>query len=350
MTANDNISPLMLFIFYAFYSTVFVVSIVGNIWVLATCYKSFKRNHSFPLMWLVTNLASADLLFTFLSLFNAVSILWRWVGGDVTCKLQGFLIETSYTTSITTLVIISYQRLKAVTDPFSVRVGSWSNRVYAKIAIIWVCCLAICSPLAHIYRIETNADGRTVCANTTWGTTGRQIYYSFHAIFFFLLPLLYMIFTQGNIFRALRTRVLPMSNSVIVTSNNRHKKVAKTLVALTTAFALCWSPFMITRTLLYFYLVSPGVVWRGSQLLILLNTALDPLLYGFYGGELKSILRNVFRCNYWNRAESHANSIMTFERSQQSLRLNRTHATSGRSQRETKAVSQENIKNRLSFY
>ena len=327
MTTNDNISPFMFIVFYAFYSTVFVVSIVGNIWVLATCYKNFKRNHDFPLMWLVTNLASADLLFTFLSLFNAVSFQWRWVGGDATCKLQGFLIEASYTTSITTLMTISYQRLKAITDPFSARVGAWPNREYGKIAIIWVSCLAICSPLAHIYRVETNADGRTVCANTTWGTTGRQIYYSLHAIFFFVLLLLYMIFTQGNIFRALRTRVLPISNSVIVTSNNRHKKVARTLVALTTAFALCWSPFMIARTLLYFYLISPGLVWRGSQLLIFLNTALDPLLYGFYGGELKHILRKVFRCNYWNRAESGANSTMTLERSQQSLGLHRTRAT-----------------------
>ena len=292
-------------------------------------------------MWLVTNLASADLLFTFLSLFNVVSFLWRWVGGNASCKLQGFLIETSYTTSITTLVIISYQRLKAITDPFSARVGSWQNREYTKIVVIWVSSLVICSPLSHIYHVETNDDGRAVCANTTWGTTGRQVYYSLHAMFFFVLPLLYMIFTQRNIFRALHTRVLPIRDSVIVRSNNRQKKVARTLVALTTAFALCWSPFMITRTLLYFYLVSPGLLWRGSQLLIFLNTALDPLLYGFYGGELKSKLRKLFRCNYWNKVELDATSAMTLERSQRSLGLHQTRATSRRSHRERKVVLQE---------
>ena len=342
MTTDDNISPLMVVTFCVFYSAVFIVSIVGNIWVLVTCYKSFKRNNDFPLMWLVTNLASADLLFTFLSLFNVVSFLRRWVGGDATCKLQGFLIETSYTTSITTLVIISYQRLKAITDPFSARVGNWPNREYTKIVVIWVSCLAICSPLAHIYRVETSENGRTICANTTWGTTGRQVYYSLHATFFFVLPLLYMIFTQRNIFRALHSRVLPINDSVILSSNNRQKRVARTLVALTTAFALCWSPFMITRTMLYFHLVSPGLIWRGSQLLICLNTALDPLLYGFYGGELKSKLRNVFRCNYWNRVESDPCSAITLERSQKSLGLHRTHTTSRRSYREIKFISQEN--------
>ena len=348
MTTNDNISPLMVIIFCVFYSTVFIVSLVGNTWVLVTCYKGLKRNHDFPLMWLVANLTCADLLFTFLTLFNVVSFLWRWVGGDITCKLQGFLIETSYTTSITTLVTISHQRLKAITDPFNARIGNWSNREYIKIVIIWVSCLAICSPLAHIYRVETNEDGRTVCVNTTWGTIGRQIYYSLHAVFFFAIPLLYMIFTQRNIFRALRTRVLPVSNSFVTKSNHRHKKVAKTLAALTTAFVLCWSPFMITRTLLYFYLVSPGLVWRASQLLICLNAALDPLLYGFYGGNLKSTLRRVFRCNYRNGSESDA-STMAMDRTQHSLALRQTYTINRRSNRETNTTPKENNTTRLSF-
>ncbi|XP_078358768.1 galanin receptor 2a-like [Oculina patagonica] len=339
MTTNDNISPLMFIIFLVFYSTVFIISIVGNTWVLVTCYKSMKRNRDTPLMWLVANLASADLLFTFLTILNAVSFVWRWVGGDTTCKLQGFLIETSYTTSITTLVIISYQRLKAITDPFNARTTNWSNKEYIKIVIIWVSCLAVCSPLAHVYRVETK-DGRAVCANTTWGPVGRQIYYSLHAIFFFAIPLLYMIFTQRNIFRALRTRVLPIRNSFITRSNHRHKKVARTLAALTTAFVFCWSPFMITRTLLYFYLVSPGLVWRGSQLLICLNAALDPLLYGFYGGNLKSALRRVLRCNY-RGSESDA-STMIFVRTQHSLALCETHTINRISNGEAKATSKEN--------
>ena len=346
MTTNDNISLLMVIVLGAFYGVVFIVSIVGNTWVLITCYKSFKRNHDFPLKWLVTNLASADLLFTFLTLLNLVSFLWRWVGGDITCKLQGFLIESTYTTSITTLVTISYERLKAIKDPINARVRNWSNRDCIKIVIIWISCLAVCSPLAHIYRVETNKDGRTVCANTTWGTVGRQIYYSLHAAFFFAIPLLYMIFTQRSIFRALRIRVLPISNSFITRSNHRHKKVAKTLAALTTAFVICWSPFMITRTLLYSYIVSPGLVWRASQVLICLNAALDPLLYGIYGGNLKSAFRRVLRCVYQNRTESNY-TTMPVSRTEHSLALHQnhlheTHTNNVRASTETKTTSNEN--------
>jgi len=94
------------------------------------------------------------------------------------------------------------------------------------------------------------------------------------------------------------TSVVLISNLFMRKSNQRYRKAAKTLAALTIAFVLCWSPFMITR-LIYFHMVSPGVVWKASQLFIFLNAALDPLLYGSFGGNLKSSLRRVFfRKNY----------------------------------------------------
>ena len=132
------------------------------------------------------------------------------------------------------------------------------------------------------------------------GNIGRQIFYSLHATLFFIIPFLYMIFTQAQIRRALHSRVGVINKTFIERSDRRHKKVAKTLAALTAAFAICWSPFMVTRTLLYFHLASYGFIWRGSQLLICLNAALDPLLYAgyFIGGNLKSVLQRLLRCNY----------------------------------------------------
>ena len=257
MIASDSSSPLKLVFFCALYTTVFVLSTLGNTWVMLTCFKTLRQKYS-PFKCLVANLASADLLFTLLTPLNAISFLWRWVGGDITCKFQGFLIEATYTTSITTLVVISYQRLKAITDPFNSRIRAWPSRDYYKPFIIWGLCLAVCLPLLHIYRVQTYENSDVLCSNATWGTTSRQIYYSLHAIFFFAIPLLYMIFTQFQIRRALRSRVrvLPMRNSSIVKHDRKHKRVARTLAALTIAFVLCWSPFMITRTLIYFHMAS----------------------------------------------------------------------------------------------
>ena len=82
------------------------------------------------------------------------------------------------------------------------------------------------------------------------------------------------------------TKDIPLSSSErysihvisrIINSNQRHKKVAKTLPALSLAFFSSQSPFMIPRLLMYFNLVSPGLVWRAAQLMIFLNVALDLL-------------------------------------------------------------------------
>ena len=287
MASNDNFS-LMVIGLLIFYGFILIISLVDNIWVLVTCYRNLRRNRFSP-MWYVANLASADLLFTFLTPFHAINFSWRWVGGDVICKLHGFLANTSYNTSITTLVVISYLRLKAITDPFNSRSDNFSNREYTKLVLIWCMCLVISLPTASINKAETNEDGKLICANTSLGSTGREIYCTVHAILFFIIPLIYIIVTQRKIFHSLRANVIPMCNSHIINSNQRHKKVAKTLPALSLAFFSSQSPFMIHRLLMYFNLVSAGLVWGPAQLMIFLNVALDPLQYGYYGENLKSI-------------------------------------------------------------
>lgn len=325
MAASDDTPQYMVVFFIVFYSTVFLMSTVGNTWVIITCYKNLKQRH-FPLMWLVANLAFADLLFTFLTILNVIAFLWRWVGGEGICKLHGFLVEATYTTSITTLVLITFQRLKAITDPFKARINSWASREYMKLAIIWFLCFTVCSPLMPIYRVVAQENGAIVCVNTKWGDIGRQIYYSIHAIFFFAIPLLYMIFTQSLIHRALQTRVVSIiSNSYIARSNQRHKKVAKTLAALSVAFVLCWSPFMVIRTLIYFHLASPDLIWRAAQLLICLNAALDPILYGYYGGNLKSVLKRLVRCNFAEKRFSNSTSVIMIRANASTYAQEHTH-------------------------
>ena len=287
MSDSDNFSLPLVISFIVFYFSAFLLSTLGNAWVLLICYKTMKRRNV-SLMWLVINLATADLLFMLLSIFNAISFLRRWVGGSIVCKLHGFLVETTYTASIATLVVISYERLTAISDPLNARARNVSNKGYRKIVLVWGVCLAVCSPLLALYQL-VDEKGEMVCNNTTLGDVGRQVFYSLHVFFFFVCPLSYMIISQSKIFRSLRTRRVAPTQMEI--SNTRHKKVAKTLFALTTVFVLCWSPFMVMRTLKYFYLAQSNVIWTSSRLLIILNTVLDPILYGIYGGNLRTSLR-----------------------------------------------------------
>ena len=286
MAKNDGISlPLVIF-GSCFYFFAYAFAITGNCFVLSVCY---KRSGSSSLRWFIGNLAIADLTFALLSILDIISFLWTWVGGQVTCKIQCFWIEACYTTSIMTLVLISFQRIKAVLHPFNARLSDVEG-AKRKVVALWLGSLVVCSPLLYAYQVVTlDLSGQIICTNRPFGDLGRQIYYSIHAVCFFIVPLVYMIYAQTAIFLALirsSRRVCPTQNAFATSYTNRHRKVAKTLAALTLAFIICWSPFMIVRTLMYFHLFSEGHVWRASQLLVMLNTVLDPILYGIYGENL----------------------------------------------------------------
>ncbi|RMX57806.1 hypothetical protein pdam_00006762 [Pocillopora damicornis] len=69
-----------------------------------------------------------------------------------------------------------------------------------------------------------------------------------------------------------------MSNTTASVHYKRHYKVARVLAALTIAFVICWSPFMVTRTMMYFHLTNG-----------------DPILYGVYGEAMRQYARSLFK-------------------------------------------------------
>jgi len=126
-----------------------------------------------------------------------------------------------------------------------------------------------------------------------------------------------MLYAQFTIFCTLRSRSqsFPEKSCFSTTLTCTHRKVAKTLTALTVAFVICWSPFMIFRTLRYFHLWNEKHVWKTSQLLILMNTALDPILYGIYSENLssKKVFGGIVRCFSFIRPSARARIFTTTE-------------------------------------
>lgn len=144
-----------------------------------------------------------------------------------------------------TLVLISFERLQAVVEPFRARFIA-KESVHRKLIAIWVSSIIIASPSLYAYEAQVDASNAVFCTNIKFGDMGRQIYYSIHAVCFFIFPLIYMIYTQRSIFLSLRSGVFTTRNALeTVRTVQRHHKVAITLAALTVAFAICWSPFMV---------------------------------------------------------------------------------------------------------
>lgn len=157
MATSDGFPRAIVVSFVFFYFLVFGLSTIGNCLVLSICYRAIKRNAS-SLKWFIANLAIADLTFTCLSILDFIAFLWTWLGGQVTCKLQSFLIEACYTASIMTLVVISLERLKAVVDPFSTRTSA-PEGVYRKLAGLWFVSFVGASPLLYAYQAHEDRAG-----------------------------------------------------------------------------------------------------------------------------------------------------------------------------------------------
>ena len=283
-----------------FYCLIFLLSVLGNVVVLCRCVWRVTTQAS-SIRWFIANLAVSDLTFMVLTLFDYVAYFWTWPGGSASCKLQGLLIEVCYTTSVMTLVVISSERRRAVVSPFSVRTRPSQDKK-KKIICIWIASFVIGSPLLFAYNVSINESGLTRCTSISFGDLGKQIYYSIQGIGVFIIPVAYMLYAQIKIFRTLRSRAATTRCSFTTGPTNCHRKVAKTLAAFSIAFVVCWTPFIIFRTLVYFRIVEEETYsWVGCQLLILLNTVLDPILYGIYGENMKASLQRFFKCTCGRR-------------------------------------------------
>ena len=280
-------------LFISLYCLVFLAAFVGNTVVLLVCYKSTRVRTS-PLTCYVSNLAAADLLFTLLTVFDLSNFLEWWMGGQLSCKLQGFLIEVCYTTSIMTLVLINRLRLKAITAPLVIhtkRRTSWT------LLILWLVGTVVCAPLLYGYSV-IERDGVVICTNNGWHALARQAFYTTHAILLFVLPLIYMLYVQLTIFKRLRTNVLPLSVQHSIRRARKQRRIGRLLAVVTATFVVAWCPFITVRSLFYFHVRSDVIdkAWKASQLLVFSSAAANPVLYGLHSARFRESFKQLTLC------------------------------------------------------
>lgn len=253
-TASESgFSPVVKTLVVVYWSIIFLLAGVGNVLALLTCYKNYRISTSVVLCF-IANLATADLLFTLLTTLDmAYFLTGSWVGGIVMCKVQNFLIETTFMVSILILVAISHERIRSVSAKKLVR--SVSLRVGKRkfvIGGIWFCSALTCSPVlyATITERDPNSESSVLCVNTAWGDIGRQIYYTIRIVLLLIPSLCFMTWAHWKIFKALRRHVLSSSgafkNSL---ESSTQRRITKMLALVTIVFIVCYIPFAFVRTL-----------------------------------------------------------------------------------------------------
>ena len=286
-----------------FYIIVYSASSVGNFVVLYICSRNgrpvaFQPTRTGFFNRYIANLAIADLLFTQLTVFDAVyAAVNKWIMGPVMCKLQGFLLELCYSASMLTLIAISRERLKSLSHlETALRIQRVKKKKFRSI-VVWVVAGFICSPLLYAYSVEnTPRNGISPqCNNIAWWHTGRQIYYSLTAAILFILPLIIMIWTQLKIKRVFKSHVAP-NQQIAAMSRARQKKASRILGAVTLVFLALWSPFIFIRTLRYFSWYEGELIWKISQLFTIASAAANPFIYSFYSLHFRVFIKRFITC------------------------------------------------------
>lgn len=301
--------PIAVGLYVVLYATIFTMASFGNIMAILTCHSKYSGKASILLCY-IASLATADLLFALFTTFDlAYFFTGTWPGGNPICKIQGFLLETSYSASILTLVAISYERYRSVASLSPATRRRVEQRTVV-VKAVWVVSAVLCAPVLYGYTtVRDEHDNKLLCLNeVSWHDSGRQTYYSLQAFVLFLFPLSFMIWAHVKIFG-----VLSLHNRTNAASSLEEKqhKVTKMLATVTLVFFCCSSPFIVIRALRYFYVYEGMLGWKLSQLLFFANSACNPVLYCFYSGQFRSSFKEMVKCKWRLRRKARSLSQMS---------------------------------------
>ena len=307
-------STSMLPVMIAAYFPMFLMSELGNGFVIYSLVY-LKRHHHTALDSYALSLAIADFLLTTLTLFNGIEyLLNEWLLGAIFCKIHGTLLELSQTVSAVTIATISYCRSKAINDPFKILHGR--KQVKRIIIFLWLGAMTLASPLIYSYTVAVR-NGRFHCSNTNFGVRARQIYYLLQTIILFVVPVSVMIVSQRKITRDLRrhsrtTQAVMNGNARNVSRMMSHeRRIRKLLTCLWVIFVCCFTPNIVMRTIDYFTLIRKtskifNQIWHVTQLLIVLNSSVNPYLYYQMTNKNGTFTQHILKlccCRWCNRRD-----------------------------------------------
>ena len=203
VTASENDadpSLLIITLFGIYYVSALLIGILGNILIIASVctYKHMRT----VVNGFLLNVAISDLLFAIFSTFDAIKDVYEeWQIGDISCRIQGLLIEVSYTVSVLTLVAVALERYISICYPYR-RKRTFNQSLYMS-TIIWVVGLSFCFVLGYGYTAKNDENGEFKCQNNNWSNKSRRTFYIIHSILIYLIHLSLMCLSHYKITKTL---------------------------------------------------------------------------------------------------------------------------------------------------
>ncbi|XP_061097651.1 trace amine-associated receptor 13c-like [Conger conger] len=307
-------------IFYIFFVTGIIVTILGNLVVIISI-ALFKQLHT-PTNIMIMSLAVADLLIgvVVMPFSMTYSVEGCWYFGDVFCLLHFSTYMFLTSVSIFHLIFIAIDRYQAVCNPlhYSTRITipiAWLMSVFS-----WVIASIYCYSLfyskanvrgleeyiASIYCLGTCIN----LFNALWGALDSLIGFS--------LPCFAMIGLYAKIFLVARVHVRKIeeiNNKISVNEENKNKvsqrseqKAAKTLGIVMSVFILCWMPSFVNSIIdAYINFATPPILFDLFMWLGYFNSTLNPIIYALFYPWFQKTLKLIITLKIFTPHSSNIN-------------------------------------------
>lgn len=288
------------------------IGVVGNILVVITT--GANRANKTAVHKYILNLAIADI--SVLAICYPLTLVKaadpeNWPLGRVVCKFFYPFTDIFYSASIGSIVAIAIDRHKAIVRGMT----AYRSRAIAKwvILAIWIAgFLSAVLPLYFVMEYIENKENGTVDCTPKWPSHTTFVLYVYSlTTFWYLLPLVLILWAYRQIAGKIRaSKVLhrKMHNMCGSYKSARKKKfdtvntkALKILVPVVIVFAITMFPFHAFRMVSVFVDLSQvkyiWVVYNICTILLLANSAANPIIYSLVSEEFRQHFKDVLNFN-----------------------------------------------------
>ncbi|XP_076874540.1 delta-type opioid receptor [Brachyhypopomus gauderio] len=272
------------------YLIVCVVGLVGNGLVMYVIIRYTKMKTATNIY--IFNLALADALVLATLPFQGTDVLLNlWPFGVALCKAVVAIDYYNMFTSVFTLTVMSVDRYIAVCHPVRSLAVRTPRRAKLVNVAVWALASAIGVPVMIMGQVEVESNGSECMVVLPEPLSSSEpVFGTCVFLFSFLIPVAVISVCYGLMLRRLR--------SVRLLSGSREKdrnlrRIAQMVLAVVTAFVLCWMPVQVLALLQALGKTELG----GSQTAVAAmhfcialgyaNSSLNPLLYAFLDENFK---------------------------------------------------------------
>lgn len=295
------------------YCIIFVVGVVGNIWVFVIIGRN-RLTKAVTNIFIV-NLAIADLfLMLFLPIIVANRFIGEWVFGMFMCKLYFTSDGVNKFASIMFLVLLSIDRYLAVCHPVASRSIRTVRVAFGMVAASWLLVIALMTPVFLYATILLNIDSenRTSIQCAIYWSHDFEVWERSRKIFTFytfsisyLIPLLmiwsfYLLILnrlrrQDKLFNYGSSKNSANCRSTTMLRRRRSgRRISIMVLTIVIAYTLCWLPYWLVQVGVELFpeftnslgesFTTFSLVAYGFQFM---NSAINPFLYAFGTGSYR---------------------------------------------------------------